>query len=274
VQSFTVEGERIRIGTAAYCEIRLPHGEAAPEQVALEDRGNLGWFAEALSQKPSPTLNGAALSSAKLESGALLEMGATKIVVTIIGNAVQSSTTSTASKQKTNPLLLVAAAVVVPWTAFQLLTDPPDQAMSPPRQAPALFAAENATCPQSQPERARAFGVEQKALADAKRERRPFHAQDGVRAVHLYHVAAACLRLGGDSAGSPEADKAAADLQQDLEESYRTRRMRLEHALSIKDRLVARHEVRALLDVLSGQQGEYVTWLSSLDRRLKLGEGK
>src|SRR5262245_25674638 len=139
-QSFTVEGERIRVGTAAYCEVRLPHGEAAPEQVALEDRGNLGWHVEALSQRPSTTLNGAVVTSARLESGATLEIGATKIVISVIGTDVPTKAASK-GKEKSSPLVFVAAAVVVPWTLSQLLTSPPDQGMSPPRQAPTLFSA-------------------------------------------------------------------------------------------------------------------------------------
>ena len=43
--------------------------------------------------------------------------------------------------------------------------------------------------------------------------------------------------------------------------------------LGVKNYRVARSEVRALLELTSGQSGDYVTWLSNLERRLKLLEG-
>jgi hypothetical protein len=63
-------------------------------------------------------------------------------------------------------------------------------------------------------------------------------------------------------------------LERDLGESYRTHRVRLEHALSTKNYEVAQVEVRALRDLLSGQSGEYTTYLESLSRRLALRQGK
>ena len=95
----------------------------------------------------------------------------------------------------------------------------------------------------------------------------------GVQAVGLYRLGAACMRSGGDALLAGELDATASGLQAEIESGYRTHRVRLEHALSVHDRTVARDEVQALRDLTSGQSGEYVTWLSSLDRRIKMQTG-
>jgi hypothetical protein len=95
-----------------------------------------------------------------------------------------------------------------------------------------------------------------------------------VQGVAHFRTGAACYRLAADEPLAGEAERQAAALQRDLDESYRTYRVRLEHALSIKDYLVARIEVHALRDLTQGLSGQYVTWLSNLERRLKLRETK
>jgi hypothetical protein len=146
--------------------------------------------------------------------------------------------------------------------------------MGSARKPPALFASAAPTCPQNEPTAALALASEQRELAAAKRERRPFRASDGVRAVGLYRTTAACFRSAGDAPRAAEAEQAAQVLERDLGESYRTHRVRLEHALSTKNYEVAQVEVRALRDLLSGQSGEYTTYLESLSRRLALRQGK
>ncbi len=55
-----------------------------------------------------------------------------------------------------------------------------------------------------------------------------------------------------------------------MNDDFRTRRVRLEHALNVEDTANAQKEVRVLLQFTENKSGEYVTWLSNLDRRLKL----
>jgi hypothetical protein len=172
---------------------------------------------------------------------------------------------------KSSPLVRIVAAIGIPFAVWQLASEPPADLPSSPKKAPALFPASAATaCPQAQGDQAIAYGREQQQLADAKRKRHPFHAYDGVQAVGLYRVAAACMRAGGDPGSAADLTSDADQLQAEIEGDYRTHRARLEHALSVHDRAVVRQEVAALRDLTTGQSGEYVTWLSSLQRRLQL----
>ena len=271
-ESFTVDAERVRIGSAAYCEVRLPHGEAAPVQVVLEDAGPLGLRAEVLAQVPPVTTAGQPLISGILAANASIEIGPTRLTLATIGGAVVGA--GPVAKKKTSPVTLLAAAISVPLGLAQLSLPEEDDGMGTARKPPALFASAAPACPQSEPTAALALATEQRDLAGAKRERRPFRASDGVRAVELYRTTAACFRSAGDAPRAAEADQAAQVLERDLGESYRTHRVRLEHALSTKNYQVAQVEVRALRDLLSGQSGEYTTYLESLSRRLALRQGK
>jgi hypothetical protein len=271
-ETFSVEAECVRIGSAAYCEVRLPHGEAAPVQLVLEDAGPLGLRAEVLAQVPPVLVGGQPLGSGVLAPNATIEIGPTRLTIATLGGAVVGA--GPVAKKKTSPVTLVAAVIAVPLGLAQLSLPDDDDGLGSTRQAPALFASAAPACPQTEPTAALALAAEQRELAGAKRERRPFRASDGVRAVGLYRTTAACFRSAGDATRAAEAEQAALVLERDLDESYRTHRVRLEHALSTKNYEVAQVEVRALRDLLSGQSGEYPTYLESLSRRLALRQGK
>jgi hypothetical protein len=271
-ESFAVDAERVRIGTAAYCEVRLPHGEAAPLHIVLEDGGPLGLRAEVVAVTPPATVNGAPLGSGVLPPNAVLEIGKTQLALATLGGAVVGA--GPVAKQKTSPITLVAAVIAVPLGLAQLSLPEPEDEMGSQHQPPALFASAAPSCPQSEPTAALALATEQRDLAFAKRERRPFRASDGVRAVELYRLTAACYRAGGNAPLAEHADGDAQALERDLHESYRTHRVRLEHALSTKNYQVAQVEVRALRDLTNGRPGEYSNWLQSLSRRLGLRLGK
>ena len=111
-------------------------------------------------------------------------------------------------------------------------------------------------------------------LALGRRERRPFHVQDGVKAVPLFETAAACFKAAGEDKAASDTANAAEELRKDVGDDYRTHRMRLEHALSVSDWHTVQVEARVLLAFLDGQQNDYVTWLSNLDRKLQLKYGR
>jgi hypothetical protein len=58
-----------------------------------------------------------------------------------------------------------------------------------------------------------------------------------------------------------------------MNDDFRLRRVRLEHALNTQDYASAQKEVRVLLQFVEGKQGEWVQWLQNLDRKLKLKLG-
>jgi hypothetical protein len=252
--------------------VRLPLGEAAPVQLVLEDAGPLGLRAEVLGEAPAVLVSGKPLVTGVLPVPAQIEIGKNRIGVASLITALPGAGSS--NKTKSSPVTLVAAAIAIPLGFAQFALSPRDEGLASSTKPPALFASARPTCPQTEPGSALAFAAEERELGDSKRERRPFRAADGVRAVGLYRVTAACLRSGGDAARARDAERAADALERDLTESYRTHRVRLEHALSTKNYVVAQSEVRALRDLLSGTRGDYVSWLESLARRLSLRLGK
>jgi hypothetical protein len=267
-QSYSIESDCVRIGTAAHCEVRLPIGDAAAVHVTLEVRGDREIYAEATSLQPAPVIDGKPFSVAKLLPSAVLEIGQTRIRACV---AEPRSADRAKKKAKSSALIRVAAAVGIPLAIWQIASEPPDELPNAPRKAPELFAVAPASCPQAGAESASAYGLEQARLGDAKRQRRLFHAHDGVQAVGLYRVGAACMRSGGDAASARDLDAQADVLQREIESDYRTHRVRLEHALSVHERATAREEVQALRDLTTGQSGDYVTWLSNLGRRMQMG---
>lgn len=272
VEQLTIEAERVLIGSGAHCEIRLPVDQARVEHVLVE-LGPAGIFVRALSFEPPPTINNVPFQQAPLPPGAVLGVGGCQIYIELtegVGGA-----TGAASPKKKSPLSLVALAILIPAAAYLLLGEEETAATTTPspRQVPELWAAANAQCPYNDRGQALAFAREKMAIADAKRERRPFHVQDGVQAVPTYEAAAACFRVGGDPASGSLAEESAKFLRRDITDDFRTRRVRLDHALTIEDYVSAQKEVRILLQFTEGKSGDYVTWLSNLDRKLKLKVG-
>lgn len=268
VDQLNVEGDRALLGSGAHCEIRLPVDEARVEHVLIE-LGPAGIFARALSFEPSPTINNVPFQQAPLPPGAVIGVGNVQILVdTAEGGAGGTSTTA---KKRGSPLAVVALLIMGPAAAYLILADddPNGPAKPPPRTAPELWEAPVTTCNFGGGQ-ALAFARERMAVADAKRERRPFHVQDGVQAVPIYESAAACFRTGGDPGSAGLADDSAKFLRREMNDDFRTRRVRLEHALNVDDTVSAQKEVRVLLQFTENKSGDYVTWLSNLDRRLKL----
>lgn len=272
-EEFVVDAERVLIGSGAHCEIRLPVDQAAIEHILVQ-LGPTGAIAEARSFSPPPTLHGSPFSKVQLMADAVLGVGQVQIVVGVAEVAGDAGVVQK-KQEKTSPLTYILAAIAVPISLYVILSDSGDTGNSaPPKEFPKLFDEAVATCPQQAPEQAVAFASDKLELANARRERRAFHVQDGVAAVPLYEQAAACFKSGGDAEGAKEAEDAATQLRTQVDEDYRMHRVRLEHAMVVKDWRTAQKEVRVLLAFTEGKQGEYITWLSTIDRRLQLKYGK
>lgn len=269
IETINVEAERALVGSGAHCEIRLPLDQARVEHVLVE-AAPAGVFVRALSFEPPPTINNIPFQQSPLPPGAVLGLTATQILVEIAEGAADGKNIK--AKNKTSPMTLVAAALIIPAAYFLLADDDASKEKSPPIASPDLWAAPVAACPYAGPQ-ALAFARERMAVADAKRERRPFHVQDGVQAVPVYEVATVCFRAGGDPASGGLADESAKFLRREMNDEFRTRRVRLEHALSVQDYATAQKEVRVLLQLTEGKSGEYVEWLSQTNRNLRLKAG-
>lgn len=270
VEQLTVEAERCLIGSGAHCEIRLPVDQARVEHVLIE-LGPAGIFARALSFEPPPTINNIPITQAPLPPGAVLGVGGCQVFVEpleLMGSAAGPD------KKKASPVSILGLLILLPAAGYMLLADEPDPNAKrpPPKHVPELWEAPISTCSYAGGQ-AVAFARERMAVADAKRERRPFHVQDGVQAVPIYETAAACFRTGGDPGSGQLAEDASKFLRREMTDDFRTRRVRLEHALNVDDNVSALKEVRVLLQFTEGKSGEYVQWLSNLDRKLKARVG-
>src|SRR6185503_11699814 len=150
--------------------------------------------------------------------------------------------------------------------------------------APELFVAEPTICPRNAAEAAEAIAEAKLDLATIKRERSPFHPEDGVLAVPLYELAAACFRVAGRQDDERETTAAAAQLKARVSDEFRMHQVRLQYALKVKDWKMAQDEVRTLRDyaltaegsdgsLQRGTQASYAVWLSNLDRKIELTHG-
>jgi hypothetical protein len=273
VEQISIESERVLIGSGAHCEIRLPQEEARVEHVLIE-LGPAGIFARALSFEPPPTINNVPFTQSPLPPGAMLGITGTQIYVEVGESAGAASARQ--KEKKSSPMMLAAFVLIVPAAGYLLLADEGlTTENEPARPTPMeLWNPPSTTCPHGDRAQALGFARERMAIADAKRERRPFHVQDGVSAVPTYELAAACFRQGGDPVSANLADESAKYLRREMTDDFRMRRVRLDHALATEDYVSAQKEVRVLLQFVEGRSGEYVTWLANLERKLKLKVGQ
>jgi hypothetical protein len=272
IEQVNIESERVLIGSGGHCEIRLPLDQAAVEHVLIE-LGPAGVFARALNFQPSPTINNVPFMQAPLPQEAILGVNQTQIAVAVADSAGLGGQAQQ-KKKGSNPLALIGLALILPAAGYLFLM--PDEGGGQnlgKKEAPPLWAGPVTACPVGGPQ-ALARARERMGIADAKRERRPFHVVDGVQAVPLFEEAAACYRAGADGASAAVADEAARVMRIDLNEDYRTQQVRLEHALGVEDWTLAQRQVRILQQFTLGKTGDYVTWLSNLDRKIKLKIGE
>jgi hypothetical protein len=175
----------------------------------------------------------------------------------------------TKEKGKSNPLVQLGLVALFGLGAYLLLVEDEAAIAPPPAQAPELFAAAVRTCPQSDPSAARAFALEQCELGDTKRERLPFAVKEGVDAVSLFELGAACFRRAGVESDARYAEEIAAGLKRELVDDFRARRVRLSHVLDVKDYELARKDVQVLAALTDGKKGPYVEWLRQVGQQLK-----
>ncbi|MEJ7728661.1 MAG: hypothetical protein WKG00_05555 [Polyangiaceae bacterium] len=222
IDQLSMEAERVLIGSGAHCEIRLPVDQARVEHVLIE-LGPAGIFARALNFDPPPTINNIPFQQAPLPPGAVLGVGGCQIL-----RVAEGAAGGPWPEEEDEPDDDIAMAIIVP-SACTPSSDDAAEARRPRPAGPELWQAAVAACPYSGSQ-ALAFAREKMAVADAKRERRPFHVQDGVQAVPTYEAAAVCFRAGGDNGSGNLAEESAKFLRRDITDDFRTRRVRLDHA--------------------------------------------
>lgn len=265
-ESFETDAERVLIGRGAHCDIRLPDTESAVEHVVIEVvGGTLRVVARAFT--PPPTLNGDTVTEAAVTGDALIGIGAVRIRIARIEASLDRSFTQPQRGSSVLRLLILVAALVLGGMLFfraQRTTK------SAPGAVPELWSDAPTTCPVTAPGQARALAAEKRIVADGKRERHPFYASDGVEAVVLYEVSAACFAVAGDPANAQAVRGAADELRSDVNDDFRVRRLRLERALASENDEVAAHEVAMLRTLMIDKQGPYMDWIHALARKLEV----
>lgn len=272
VEELRIDSDRAMIGSGAHCEIRLGLDQAGVEHIFVQ-LTPAGIFADARSFQPPPTVNGSPFTRTQIVPGSVMGVGNTQIVVSAV-EIVAEGASAQKKEQKTSPLTLLLAVVVMPLALYVIFQENPNDAVGKaPHEIPELWGPPATACSQSAREAARAKAFETFTKAASKHERRPFYVPDGVQAVPLYEEAAACFQVAGEADRAKRAAALAAKLRADVAEDFRTHRVRLEHSLSTGRFETAQKEVRVLLAFLQGKEGEYVEYLSLLERKLRIKYG-
>jgi hypothetical protein len=265
VDLVNVESERATIGSGAHCEIRLGVDQARIEHVRI-DLGPAGAFATALAFDPPPTLNGVPFTQMPLAPEAVVGVGQTQIQIQVVDSGDGASATAKATK--TSPAALIGAVLAAGIGATFFVPTAGEEAglSSPPQER--LWPDTPKACAQAGAP-ATALAWEKVGQANSKRERRPFHVQDGVGAVPLFEFAAACFKAGGDSGNARTADATAAYLRADIARDYRKYHVRLEYHVRTENWTGAHADVLRLLEYTESIESPYRNWLVSAERRLK-----
>jgi hypothetical protein len=265
-ESTVVDGQRALIGSGSHCDVRLPMDQAAYEHVRIEVIGDT-LRAEAVAENPPATIDGMPLTASTLTRESVLGVGRVRLFVSHVADLLEGSSVKAANKQS-SPVLQIGLVAVFAVAAYLLLADQEAPIAPPPAQAPKLFSETAPACPQANPIQAVAFGQEQFDLANGKRERMPFFVTDGVAAVGLYQLAAACFTAGGVKSQASEAEEAAVSLRKSLSDDFRARQLRLTYSLKVADYQLAKQDVAVLRGMTNGQKGPYVEWLATAAKQL------
>jgi hypothetical protein len=267
-EELAVDAERVLVGTGAHCEIRLPQGLAALEQLTIEPRAG-GVFAEARALDPMPTLNGTPFTQGRLLPDAVIGIGPLSLQVQLLDIEHGASTRKEAAKG-TSPFVYAAAVLGFPFFLYVILHKQPDATLRMPTKPPALWAATPPACPQSASEPALAFAEQQLSAAESKEERSPFYPEDGVSAVKSFLLASTCFRVADATDEAGDTEQAALALKKRVADDFHIHQVRLERALSTRNYESARTEVRILRAFLGGESSDYANWLSMLDRQIQI----
>lgn len=259
-EQILVDSERALVGSASHCELRLPPEVAMHEHIEVfAHEGAVHFATRPYALLTLPVLDGVATVEGRWGAGSSLRIGDVQMTVELVSLGMQ----------KAKPpiwALLVAIPAIAITAVGVALARPVDRGLPPIPEAPAIVAAKDAKCPEVAPEQRPVLATEKLRIALAKRERSPFAPQDGIEAIGLFEVSAACFRVAGQAQQGTDADEAANLLRTKLDEDYRLRRVRLEHAYRTHQSNAAKRELVVLIPMTAHRRGPYTEWLAFLDR--------
>lgn len=261
-ETMVVDSERALIGSAAHCEVRLPPELVAHEHVEVfADGGKIHIATRAFGREAAvPSIDGVSLTEGPWPKGTILTLAGTQLTVELV---------DLAPARAKPPYAVILAALMILGTVIAtiLLAHPPAKADPPIPEAPVLLPPkEAAACPPTSTEQRPMLAAEKLRIALAKRERSPFSPVDGLDAVIFFETAGACFRQSSMPNEAKEADHSADVLRHKLDEDYRVRRIRLEHAYRIHDTMAVKRELNVLIPMTARNRGPYTDWLLALDR--------
>lgn len=275
-QFVDLASDRVVVGSAITCQVIVERPEFAREHLLFSPRPE-GCYVAIARGAPTPVLhNGVPVERGMVPWGSELSVGPVRFVLhdgTISRAAYVAALASGKTpkeKPKIHPLIVAALLVAIPVAGWLLLSPPQDDLPRATMAPPPLFDPLERPCPQSDPVQARVLANESARRALAKAERLPFRSQDGIEAINHYAMAAACFRAIGDAQSAETNLAAARALMSHIEDEFRNHRFRLERALEqgrTEDALI---ETRLIKNLVAHRQGPYLTWLTSLERRLQL----
>jgi hypothetical protein len=267
-EQLSVDADRALVGSGAHCEIRLPPEEAASEHLCIEMRQG-GAFGESRA-RPFPLLNGMSFAHGRILPDSVVTVGQVQFCVAVVQMGEGAAAIrDRGEKTRTRKFLLLALLGATAVLAYQKYRQP-NTTLSMPASLPDLFSGQGVGCAQRTSEPALALATELIVRANGKRERSPFAIQDGVAAVPLFRAAAACLVVAGQPADADSANRDAEALKTRMLDEYRLTSLRIERALVMQDWQGARKHIATMQSLLDGRSGDYVGWLSNVDRRITL----
>lgn len=259
-EQILVDADRALIGSASHCELRLPPEVAVHEHIEVfAHEGAVHFATKPYALLALPMLDNVATVEGRWAPGSTLRIGNMQMTVELVSLGM--------AKAKPPLWALFVAIPAIAITAVGVaLARPVDRALPPIPEAPVLIGPKDAKCPDVSPEQRPVLATEKLRVALAKRERSPFAPQDGIEAIGLFEVAGACFRAAAQPQQANEADEAANLLRAKLDEDYRLRRVRLEHAYRTHQTNAVKRELTVIIPMTAHRRGPYTEWLAALDR--------
>jgi hypothetical protein len=248
--------------------VRVDEVDAAPEQLVLE-LVEQGIFARSRSRQHGVLVDGLPFRDGLIAGASVIQMGQTRVRVETTEDALARSRRSRSSKSRF--VIYALAAVAFPLGFYLLLLAPEGEAaVAKSVDPPPLFGEKAQSCSTRVPSEAKLLGESELLLAEAMRERAPFHPEDGVKAVDHYGIAAACFGVASETERATGVNADAASLRKSIEDSFHVHRARLDYAISTQRYDRARTEIHALLAFLGASSSEYKTRLKWTDHQIQL----
>jgi|LNFM01.1.fsa_nt_gb hypothetical protein len=271
---WTVEltSERVLVGSSASCQVVIERAEIAREHVLLSPRPD-GCYVAIARGAPTPVMfNGVPIERSVVPWGAELYIAGVRL--TLKDSGAPGATPGKAGEAKDNkpsPVVIGAAVIGVALLGYIMLGEDGGTGVAKPRgEPPAMFESLERTCQAPDADRALAQATEFARQATAKAERMPYRSQDGIEAVALFANASACFRLAGQNERAQRELTSGQQLKERLERELLNHRFRLDRAIEQQRPGDAVVEVRLMINLLQHRQGDYLSGLNNLERRLAL----